>query len=84
MGWQSAHLTQWMLCLESLLEKVVSMVSTSRLQLDILGWQVAQLARVEPRWGSWQARQEMPSCTPMGVRSSPVPTREAVQGAWHW
>jgi hypothetical protein len=64
--------------------EVVSIFSTSSPQLDILGWQLAQEARVFWVWRSWQARQLMPSCTPMGVRSSPEPTWKLASGAWHW
>src|ERR1039458_8693923 len=79
--WQSAHFTQWTLCLLSAETNVVSIFSTSRPQFDILGWQVAHEARVfSPCW-SWQARQLIPSWTPNPVRSSPLPTCMVAMGA---
>ncbi len=45
-GWQSTQATVWTSCALSILRKVVSIASTSRLQLLSRGWQLAHEARV--------------------------------------
>src|ERR1035441_6204671 len=74
LGWQSAHFTQWMLCLLSVERKLVSIFSTSKPQFDIFGWHSAQEARVFCPCFKWHDRQLTPSCTPIEVRSSPLAT----------
>ena len=73
-----------MLCLLSADLNVVSIFSTSRPQFDILGWQAAHDALVFWPCCAWHARQLMPSCTPIPVRSSPLATCMVETGAWHW
>jgi len=50
----------------------LSIFSTSIPQCDIFGWQVLHDARAFSLCPSWQEMQLSPSCTPKGVRSSPV------------
>jgi len=52
---------------------VVFIFVTSNPQEERAGWHEAQEARVSFEWGAWHAAQLMPSCTPVGVRSSPLP-----------
>ena len=73
-----------MLCGLSRERNVVSIVSTMMPQFDRRGWHTAHEALVSIPWRPWQARQLIPSWTPVGVRSSPEKTWKLARGAWHW
>ena len=63
-----------MLCLLAGELNVVSIFSTSSPQCELAGWHTEHDALAELECGWWQAEQLRLSWTPLGVRSSLVPS----------
>src|ERR1035437_4827981 len=84
-GWQSAHLTKWILWPLAVLTKVVSIFSTSRPQLDRRGWHVAHEARVCCPCCMWQPKKQKspPKNTPTTLEAVAAAARHQDSSAPH-